>query len=591
MAHRRLLWQLFPSFLLITFSAVIVIIVYSYFIIGEIYLQVKSSDLESRIQLTENQIVSLLVRNEFTKIDSLCKDLGKRSQTRFTVILSDGVVVADSDENPAHMDNHLSRPEIKQSLEEKTGTSVRYSQTMNSEFIYVAKNITRKSQTVCVIRAAVPLTFLGQTLQVFKQRFLTAGLLITAVIALVSLLVSRNISKPLESMLRGIGRFSEGELSFRLARSGSFEMARLTEALNQMAAQLDEKMKAIIRGKSEQQAVLEGMIESVLALDTERRIININQAAARLFQLDSMEVIGTKIEQIIHHEELHTIIGKIFMGTAPVESEIIISQKEEFHLQVHGSVIRDAQEQVIGAVIVLNDVTRLRRLEKVRRDFVANVSHEIRTPLTSIKGFAETLLSGAIEEPETARGFVQIISNQSNRLNAIIEDLLILARLEQKDNRIFLKFRKYAVKQVIEDAIKLCKPKADAKNILLDFRPENDISIKMNPDLIEQALVNLIDNAIKYSTDHSMVSITMQLTGEMVRITVADQGPGIHKKNLPRLFERFYRVDKARSRNLGGTGLGLAIVKHIAQVHQGFVKVESEPGRGSTFFIQIPLKK
>jgi len=590
MAHRRLLWQLFPSFLLITFSAVIVIIFYSYFIIGEIYLQGKSSDLESRIELVENQILSLLVGNEFAKMDSLCKDIGKRSQTRFTVILSNGVVVADSDKNPVLMDNHLSRPEIKQCFDDDTGTSVRYSQTLNTEFIYVAKHITRKSQTLCVIRSSVPLTFLGKTLQVFKNRFLTAGLLITAIIALVSLLVSRNISKPLETMLRGIERFSEGELSFRLTRSGSFEMARLTDALNQMAAQLDEKIKAIVRGKNELQAVLEGMIESVLALDTERRIININQAAARLFQLDANKVIGNKIDQLIQNEELHSIIGKILMGTTPVESEIIISQKTEFHLQIQGSVIRDAQDQVIGAVIVLNDVTRLRRLEKVRQDFVANVSHEIRTPLTSIKGFAETLLSGAIEDPETARGFVQIISNQSNRLNAIIEDLLILARLEEEDNRTFLKFKTYRVNKVIRDAIKLCKPKADTNDILLEFKPENDISTRMIPDLVEQALVNLIDNAIKYSPKHSTVLIGIQSRGEMIRISVADHGPGIHMKHLPRLFERFYRVDKARSRKLGGTGLGLAIVKHIARVHWGDVSVESEPGRGSTFFIQFPIK-
>jgi len=591
MTHRRLLWQLFPSFLLITLSSVIAIVLYSYYIIGEIYLEVKVSDLESRIQLVENQFNRLLIQQKYTRIDSLCKDLGKPGQTRFTIILKDGTVIGDSDKEPVLMDNHGARPEILKASRSGKGSSVRYSQTMQTEFIYVAKLITDGGEDQGFIRASVPLTFLGATLQAFKNRFLVAGVLIIVIIVFVSLYVSGNISKPLENILRGIERFSDGDLSISLEKEGSLEMVRLTEALNQMATRLNEKINAIIQGKNEQQAVLEGMIESVIALDAERKIININQAAATLFNLKKTEIIGKEIHQIIQNQELQTIIHRTYNSTKPIESEIIIRGKEEYHLQVHSSVISDGLERSMGAVIVLNDVTRLRRLEKVRQDFVANVSHEIRTPLTSIKGFAETLLNGAIDEPETARDFVQIISNQSNRLNAIIEDLLILARLEHEDERTQLKFKSYPVNRVIQDAIRLCLPRADEKKISLEFAPTKDIITRMNPDLMEQALVNLIDNAIKFSPDRSVVQVWTRAESKMLQISVTDQGPGIDKKHLPRLFERFYRIDKARSRKLGGTGLGLAIVKHIAQVHQGRVKVESQPGAGSTFYIQIALKK
>jgi two-component system phosphate regulon sensor histidine kinase PhoR len=591
MSHRRLLWQLFPSFLTITLSSLILIILYSYYIIGEIYLQVKIGDLESRIQLIEPQITPRLLVNQYAAIDSICKDLGKRSQTRFTVILPDGRVLADSDRNPSTMDNHGDRPEVINVLEKGSGSSVRYSRTIQTEFIYVAEQIKSGSEVRGILRASVPFTFLGQTLQAFKKRFVIAGLVITCIIAIVSMIVSRNISRPLERMLEGIERFTIGDLSFRLSRAGSLEMVRLTDALNQMAGQIDEKIRTIIQGKNEQQAVLEGMVEGVVALDADKKIININRAAARLFGLESNSVIGRKFVEVILNEELQAVIQKTYSSHAPVESEILIRHDDGYHLQVHSSLIRDDGGDFSGAVMVLNDVTRLRRLEKVRQDFVANVSHEIRTPLTSIKGFAETLLNGAIDEPETARGFVQIISNQSNRLNAIIEDLLILARLEHDDDRPQLKFKSYSVKKVVQDAVRLCLPKAGDKGINLHLDTGPDSKINMNPDLMEQALVNLIDNAIKYSPENSKVTIRTESSSELLTISVTDQGQGIHQKHLARLFERFYRVDKARSRNLGGTGLGLAIVKHIAHVHGGDVDVVSSPGSGSTFFIRIPVKK
>jgi two-component system phosphate regulon sensor histidine kinase PhoR len=260
----------------------------------------------------------------------------------------------------------------------------------------------------------------------------------------------------------------------------------------------------------------------------------------------------------------------------------------ERFLQAHGTILHDAEDRGIGALVVLNDVTRIRKLESVRREFVANVAHEIRTPVTSIKGFVETLLDGALENPKNAEHFLNIIGRQAERLNAIIEDLLSLSRIEQETESAEIALKEGRIIDVLQAAVQLCEKKAAGKKIAVRLACEEDVSAKINPPLLEQALVNLIDNAINYSGRGSPVHVEAARGDTEIIIGVRDQGCGIAKQHLPRLFERFYRVDKARSRKLGGTGLGLAIVKHITQAHGGNVTVESTPGEGSTFRIHLP---
>jgi two-component system phosphate regulon sensor histidine kinase PhoR len=301
---------------------------------------------------------------------------------------------------------------------------------------------------------------------------------------------------------------------------------------------------------------------------------------------------GKKIKEIVKFKELRKIISHAIKTNELIEDEIIIPPDDRY-VQLHGiRCLKMKMGDTIGALVVLNDVTRLRRLEVVRRDFVANVSHEIRTPLTSIKGFIETLLDGAIEEPETAKRFLKIMIKQSNRLNSIIEELLALASIEESEKRQIVQFSETKIKNMIDSAISVCLPRAQNKNITLKITGNDKIKLVMNATLVEQALVNLIDNAIKYSAENTSVEIEGMVDKNECIISVKDQGIGIAKEQLPRIFERFYRVDKARSRTLGGTGLGLAIVKHIAKVLNGRVTVESEVGKGSTFKFIIPkLKK
>jgi two-component system phosphate regulon sensor histidine kinase PhoR len=500
-------------------------------------------------------------------------------------------VIADTEREPSEMDNHRNRPEVVDALQGNIGTSIRYSKTLDIELIYLAMPVYNQNELICVLRTSVPLFLIEETLTAFQIRFIVAGVFIAIVVGILSLYISRRISKPLEDMQFGIEKFAEGELSYRLGEPKSKEMSKLTSALNQMAEQLDEKIKKIIEQKNEQEAVLESMVEGVIAVDNNGKIINLNQAAAKLFHIDAANSIGKHVYEIISFKDLADLIKKTIKEKNPDEQELILNKNQTLYLQVHGSVLKNAQDNVIGAVVVLNNVTRLRRLEKVRRDFVANVSHEIRTPLTTIKGFAETLLDGASKDPKNVRGFLKIISKQSDRLNAIIEDLLILARLEQEDERAQIEFNRISLKKVLKSAIKVCTPDANKKEIDIILDTDNNLSPKINPYLLEQAIVNLVGNAVKFSSKKKEVIVKAKVKGNEIEISVTDFGSGIPAKHLPRIFERFYRVDKARSREEGGTGLGLSIVKHITQVHGGRVKVDSELGKGSIFSLYIPYTK
>jgi two-component system phosphate regulon sensor histidine kinase PhoR len=591
MVHSRLLWYLFPSYLIISILSLIAASLFAYHLLSKSYMEVVRDDLKSNALILENQVKTYLLTHHYAALDSVCKTFGEKSDRRFTVILPGGQVIADSEINPSEMDDHSNRPEILNAMQGTIGTSVRYSKTLDTELMYVAIPVYNKTELSGILRISVHLRHIQYALSEFQSRIGYAGVFITLIVGIISLLIARKISRPLENMREGVDKFAAGDLSFRFKSSGSKEMSRLTTALNQMAGQLDEKIKTIVEQRNEQEAVLESMVEGVIAVDKAGKIINLNRAAAVLFNIEAVQSIGKPIYEILNFSDLDNLIKRALNEPAPVEEELTLgSDEKSLYLKVHGTTLKNSKEQVTGAVVVLHNVTRLRRLEKVRRDFVANVSHEIRTPLTTIKGFSETLLTGAVQDHKKARGFLKIISKQSDRLNAIIEDLLILARLEQDDDPVQVDFSEVSIKKVLKNAIHVCQPAADKKNINLVLQIADNLKPKVNPDLFEQAIVNLLDNAIKYSEKNDEVRVEVEEQGQDLLIHVKDKGVGIQKKHLPRLFERFYRVDKARSRKQGGTGLGLAIVKHIVQVHKGKVFVKSEPGKGSTFTIEIPYK-
>jgi len=586
--RKKLIWQIFPSYLLITLLSLFAVSWYASKSLQQFYLDQTATDLQARAKLLEKLVITHLSPLDALSVDSVCKAMGKATETRFTIILPSGTVVGDSIETPDQMDNHANRPEIMEALTGQTGRSIRYSNTLRQEMMYVAEPITHNERRVAVVRASLPITFIENELNSIRIKIVFGGVIIALLAAGISLAISRRISRPLEKMKKGADRFADGDLSHRLTTPHSTEMASLAEAMNHMAAQLEDRIKTVINQRKELETVLSSMLEGVMAVDGEERIISINQAAAKLFGIDLNTFQKRSVQEVIRNHNLQQFIRTAISSKEPLQEDIVLYQNPQRILDVKSSPLLDAIQDPIGTLIVFNDVTHFRRLEDMRRDFVANVSHEIKTPLTAIKGFVETLYHGKVEtEAETTR-FLEIIQKHVDRLNSIIEDLLTLSKIEQEDEEKTITLQMGKISDVIQAAAQICRPKAEEKNIQIDILKHDEISAKFDPSLLEQAVVNLLDNAIKYSDPESAIEIKAVKIDFEILISVEDHGSGIAQKHLPRLFERFYRVDKARSRQLGGTGLGLAIVKHIAQAHGGRVSVKSTLGKGSIFTIHLP---
>lgn len=588
MRQKRLLWQLYPSYLIVIVLSLVAIAWFASHSYKQFSLRQAAANLEVRGRMARIRFSESLLSGDTTGVQATCGQIASLSATRVTLILPSGKVICDSEEDPAQMNNHADRPEVIEAMKSGEGQAIRYSHTLDQNMIYVAIPIKGDNRILAIMRTSMPITDIEEALTGVYVRIMISGIIIAIVAALVSFFVARRVTRQLEEVRQGAIRFAAGDLQHKLPVSPMREIGGVAEAMNSMAAQLHERLQAIIRQRNEQEAVLTSMIEGVLAVDMDERVIGLNRAAARLFQLSPEKAQGRTIHEIVRNPALIEFIGRVLTSKASAESEITFYDKAPRYLQVHGTILADAGGKSIGVLVVLNDVTRIRRLESVRRDFVANVSHELKTPVTSIKGFVETLIDGAVDDPEKTRRFIGIIARQADRLQAIIEDLLTLSRLEQDAEDAQIPMKAGSLRPVIDGAVQACDVKAREKNISFQVDCPADLTIKMNAALLEQAIVNLIDNAIKYSDSGEEVEIAAESRSDRVVISVTDHGPGVSEEHLPRLFERFYRVDKARSRTLGGTGLGLSIVKHIAQVHGGYPEVKSILGQGCTFMIHLP---
>ncbi len=589
MRRKRLVWQLFPSYLLVTLLCLLALTWHVTTTWRHFYLEQTAADLKTRALLVETRLQGRLAPGQGAEIDRICKDLGRLTGTRLTVILPSGQVLGDSEGEPARMENHSDRPEIQEALRGRVGISARYSPTLGHERIYVAVPMREQDRIVAVVRASLPMTSIAQALRAMYIKTALGGLVIVLLLAALSLLISQRLSRPLQDLKRGALRFAGGNLRRRLPVPDSDELGSLAEAFNHMAEQLQDRIGVLIRQGQLQEAVLSSMVEGVLAVDSQQRLITLNRAAAQLLGVDYLASQDLTIQEVVRDSQLLSFITRTIFARGPIDAEVAMRQGQQI-IQAHGTFLKDAQGADIGFLIVLHDVTHLRRLEMSRRDFVANVSHELKTPITSIKGFVETLLAGALQEPENARNFLGIVSRQTDRLNEIIDDLLSLSRIEQdaEQGRVFLTAGR--LKAVLDSAIQICEAKAAAKEISIRLNCPDQLRARINAPLLEQALVNLIDNAVKYSPGGSAVQVEALRDDAEVVVRVRDQGVGIEKSQLDRIFERFYRVDAGRSRKIGGTGLGLAIVKHIAQAHHGRVMVESTPGAGSLFSLHLPVE-
>ncbi len=522
-------------------------------------------------------------------VTGLAAELARQTKLRLTIIAASGEVLGDSDYNYTQMPNHRERPEIKLALSGREGFITRYSQTLREHFIYVAYPITVNHRVIGVVRVAKSQQQIRQ--MAFRIRLLLSGgiLFITILTFCLGWLVLSRITKPIRELQRLATRMSEGDLSGRVRLFGQGELADLGLAFNKMSERLADSFAVIESEKRKLEVILGNLADGILVIDRDLRIILANSAAQSILGMNSELSQGKMILEAVLNHHLLDLIVKVTQSKAPFESELVLHHPHSKQLQVLLAPLKDETGILIGSIVVLHDLTQLRRLERVRQDFVANVSHELRTPITAIKAMAETLLGGGWQNSEMLLRYLRAIDQESDRMANLINDLLALARLDSKAEVTIEPFDLInLINEVKERFIAINIP---APAFTVKFPTEPLPKVNANRDQIKQVLINLLDNAFKYTPAWGKITLSVQPEGKRLKIAVADTGIGIPSEDLERIFERFYRVDKARSREEGGTGLGLSIVKHIVENYGGRVEVESSLNQGSVFSFTVPGEK
>ena len=511
------------------------------------------------------------------------RGLAESTQLRITLIRGDGVVLADSNRTEAElarMDNHADRPEVSQALASGSGTSVRRSDTTGIAYAYAARTIAVRGSGLMVVRLAAPI----RTLEVLEGELAQAALLavLAALVAtaVLSWWVGRRLFSPLDGLVAGADRFVAGELAHRVPLPEETELAAVASALNRLAEHAESQVSAAQGERDQLRAILAAMAEGVLVTDAQGRALLANPAFARLFA--TRELVAGKLPiEVAREPALQQLVTTTLASGAAGAADVVVERGERRHVALLSAPLGDGR----GVVIVARDVTPVVRLTEMRRDFVANVSHELKTPLAAIRGLAETLRDGALADPDTATRFMGRILDQCARLQALLEDLLTLSRLESPAGA--TEPEPVDLGALAHTAREILAPAAAEREVAIEVTA-GEATVAGDQDALERLLLNLLDNAVKYNRPGGTVRLLVERLDGQVMIEVRDSGIGIPPEHLPRIFERFYRVDRARSRGEGGTGLGLAIVKHVAQLHRGRVEVESEPGVGSTFRVWLP---
>jgi len=578
---------MYPPFLLIVMIPLLVECIYTSVAMRQYFKDQTVANLKIIGNLMIEPVTASLLSGNIQEIDLLCKRAGKSSETRVSVIDASGTVLGDSEKDPKEMENHSGRPEIVKALGGKVAVITRFSDTIHQFMIYLAIPIVNGDKAVGVLRTSLNINAVNSQLEKIQHR-IYLGMFMAALLATGSaFLFSQRVTHPLEKIREGAEHFAMGDLSYRLPVFTASETESLARTMNDMAANLDKRMLTIISQRKEIEAIFSSMSEGVIALNLREKIININHTAARMFGRQPSDLLNLNVQEAVRNPDFNRFVQLALMDEKPHEVDIFFYLGGESIFNTRCSPLINARGDRIGILIVLNDVTRIKHLENMRRDFAANVSHEIKTPLTAIKGFTETLKSGALKHPEEASRFVNIIETHTNRLIAIIEDLMNLSMIEQKASSNEITLSMTRICPVLLSAVQVCQPKADDKNIQIQCTCDESFSAQLNSPLMGQAFVNLLDNAIKYSKPESQINIDVIQKDSEIAISFQDYGIGISQEHLPRLFERFYRVDPSRNRKLGGTGLGLSIVKHIVNAHGGTITVKSKLAQGSEFVIHL----
>ncbi|MBU4305152.1 MAG: cell wall metabolism sensor histidine kinase WalK [Candidatus Omnitrophica bacterium] len=552
-------------------------------------LQDMRSSLLNQAVLIEHQIIpEKLNKADMDYFASLVHTLSNKIKCRITVIGPSGVVLSDSEETSeggSAMENHAKRPEVQAALRGEPGQEIRYSSTLRTDMLYVAVPVKDNGNIVGVLRLAVPLTNVQRTLSAFKKTVF-AGLLFALGMALIlSSLITAQTVKPVQRVLQASRRFSAGDFSRRIIYTAGDEIGELGATLNKMAQEIEDRMKETAQQRQQLTAMFESMVEGIIVVDKQSNIVSANPAVEKIFGFRRENVQGRFFLEAIRNNDIAGIIMEVLEQGVSLSREIAILLLQRKIFQVNAAPISE-NNAVCGCVVVVHDISEMRRLETMRRDFIANASHELKTPLTSITGFVETLLNGALEDKKHNRDFLLIIQKHAQRLNNLVNDLLSLSHLESKS--IVLEKGNYNLHRQMEEILSGFKVQIDKKALDVKNELPQSLMATVDREQIGHVFTNLIDNAVKFNKDNGFLKIYAEEEPDKIRITVENSGEGIPAKDIPRIFERFYRVDKARSHKLGGTGLGLSIVKHIVELHAGTVGVESTEGFGAKFWFTLP---
>ncbi|HEY3250314.1 MAG TPA: ATP-binding protein [Ignavibacteria bacterium] len=587
MFRKNIFWKIFSLFTILTIIPLIIFAIYIYNSFKNTYFDNYIEVLISYTRLIKEKIESDSAGLNYT---GLASEYDKITGARVTIVDTSGKVLADSRHDPSTMENHANRPEVIDAMKGKTTSWHRYSFTLTDDMLYAAMPVVNnEGNTILVVRTALNTKNIEGNLAGVRNSIIGFIIIISLLTLTVTFIFLTRILRPLFEIQDGAERFSRGVFAQKIFPPKDNTLRKIADSLNSMASLLDEKLVIIEKQGNIQQAVLRSMKEGIIAVDYNENILLLNQTAKDMLAIGIESFQGKTLQEVVRISEIQKFFKRVSSEVNPQETEIILQAETDRSLQLTGTQLYDIENKAIGTLVVFNDITNLKYLDSVKKDLVANVSHELKTPVTTIKGFIETLRDGAIEDRKNAERFLDIVLKHIDRLNLLIDDLLTLAKLEQDSGNEEIEMETLAIKPILESVVEDNEIKSHHKKIDISINCDPDISAKVNKHLLEQAIGNLLDNAIKYSDKKTRIEVGAYAKDNVLNIYVEDEGYGIAEENLPRLFERFYRIDKARSREEGGTGLGLAIVKHIMNVMKGSVEVESKVGKGSIFNLKLPV--
>ncbi|MGH2532701.1 MAG: ATP-binding protein [Thermomicrobiales bacterium] len=569
------------TLVVVIFGVMVALGAYLVFAAKDLYVERLRDQMERQVQIIARAVGPAVDQGTIEAVDPLVKELSADVDTRITIVAEDGTVLGDSEADPRTMENHGGRAEIEEALRRGFGSSERTSSTLDEAFIYVAAPIPGNSGAVA--RVAQPLVEVDIAIRRVQRDVAIAAGVAAVLVAAAGIFVSRRITEPLDELRGHANQVASGRLEVAVRPASTRELGDLAHAFNMMTDRIRGLIRDSERSRQRLAAIVQNLSDGVILTDASQRVIDLNPAASRMLEASARWAAGQPFVVVARDHELADLLQKAMDGGEVTGATIEVGRRRK--------VLEAAAQRVTGpgevlGVVVLRDITELRRLESVRREFVANVSHELRTPLASIRALVETLEAGAASDPEVAPDFLHRIVSEVDRLSALVNELLDLGRLES--GRVTLKLEALDSAEVLRHGAERLRPQTERAGLTLDILvPDGLPTMAADRARIEQVLINLVHNAIKFTPTGGRIEVSATVADEMVEVSVADTGVGIDEEELPRVFERFYKADK--SRRSDGTGLGLAITKHIVQAHQGTVWATSTLGEGSTFTFTIPL--